>query len=46
MPGFMPGIHVLLVASKTWMAGTSAGMTIPLGANCPALPFGGNCANP
>jgi len=46
MPGFMLGIHVLLVASKTWMAGTSAGMTIPLEANCPALPFGGNCANP
>jgi len=29
MPGFMPGIHVLLMcaASKTWMAGTSPAMT-------------------
>jgi hypothetical protein len=41
VPGFMPGIHVLLVASKTWMAGTSPAMTIEM-----ALPFGGNCANP
>jgi len=26
MPGFMPGIHVLLL-TKTWMAGTSPAMT-------------------
>jgi hypothetical protein len=26
MPGFMPGIHVLL-AAKTWMAGSSPAMT-------------------
>ncbi len=26
MPGFMPGIHVLL-RIKTWMAGTSPAMT-------------------
>jgi hypothetical protein len=28
MPGLVPGIHVLLCESKTWMAGTSPGMTI------------------
>ena len=27
MPGFMPGIHVFLYRSKTWMAGTSPAMT-------------------
>jgi hypothetical protein len=27
MPGLVPGIHVLLSASKTWMAGTSPAMT-------------------
>jgi hypothetical protein len=28
MPGFMPGIHVLLISGiKTWMAGTSPAMT-------------------
>jgi hypothetical protein len=27
MPGLVPGIHVLLTASKTWMAGTSPAMT-------------------
>jgi hypothetical protein len=36
MPGFMPGIHVLLIlaASKTWMAGTSPAMTIRI--RCPS----------
>jgi hypothetical protein len=29
MPGLVPGIHVFLVlAAKTWMAGTSPAMTI------------------
>jgi hypothetical protein len=29
MPGFMPGIHVLLPRNnKTWMAGTSPAMTL------------------
>jgi hypothetical protein len=28
MPGLVPGIHVFLAASKTWMAATSAAMTI------------------
>src|SRR5262245_59573481 len=28
MPGFMPGIHVFLDATKTWMAGTSPAMTM------------------
>jgi hypothetical protein len=28
MPGFMPGIHVLLIEIKTWMAGTSPAMTL------------------
>jgi uncharacterized protein len=27
MPGLVPGIHVFLAASKTWMAGTSPAMT-------------------
>src|SRR5262245_22744792 len=27
MPGLVPGIHVFLPASKTWMAGTSPAMT-------------------
>jgi hypothetical protein len=27
MPAFMPGIHALLFAEKTWMAGTSPAMT-------------------
>jgi hypothetical protein len=27
MPGLVPGIHVLLVEPKTWMAGTSPAMT-------------------
>ena len=27
MPGLVPGIHVLLAAGKTWMAGTSPAMT-------------------
>jgi hypothetical protein len=27
MPGLVPGIHVLLAARKTWMAGTSPAMT-------------------
>jgi hypothetical protein len=27
MPGLVPGIYVLLVATKTWMAGTSPAMT-------------------
>jgi hypothetical protein len=27
MPGLVPGIHVLGVALKTWMAGTSPAMT-------------------
>jgi hypothetical protein len=27
MPGLVPGIHVLLAAAKTWMAGTSPAMT-------------------
>jgi hypothetical protein len=27
MPGLVPGIHVLGVAMKTWMAGTSPAMT-------------------
>jgi hypothetical protein len=32
MPGFMPGIHVLL-AKKTWMAGTSPAMTMEIRSN-------------
>jgi hypothetical protein len=28
MPGLVPGIHVLLAASRTWMAGSSPAMTI------------------
>jgi len=27
MPGLVPGIHVFLHLSKTWMAGTSPAMT-------------------
>src|SRR4051812_25751035 len=27
MPGLVPGIHVLLVGLKTWMAGSSPAMT-------------------
>jgi hypothetical protein len=27
MPGLVPGIHVLIQARKTWMAGTSPAMT-------------------
>src|SRR3954454_23102043 len=27
MPGLVPGIHVFLLGSKTWMAGTSPAMT-------------------
>jgi hypothetical protein len=27
MPGLVPGIHVFLLALKTWMAGTSPAMT-------------------
>ena len=27
MPGLVPGIHVFIEASKTWMAGTSPAMT-------------------
>ena len=27
MPGLVPGIHVFLLAFKTWMAGTSPAMT-------------------
>jgi hypothetical protein len=27
MPGLVPGIHVFLQQSKTWMAGTSPAMT-------------------
>ena len=27
MAGLVPAIHVLLAASKTWMPGTSPGMT-------------------
>jgi hypothetical protein len=27
MPGLVPGIHVLLLAAKAWMAGTSPAMT-------------------
>src|SRR6266568_2262539 len=27
MPGLVPGIHVILDAAKTWMAGTSPAMT-------------------
>jgi len=27
MLGLLPGIHVFLVATKTWMAGTSPAMT-------------------
>jgi hypothetical protein len=27
MPGLVPGIHVFLVAAKTWMAGPSPAMT-------------------
>jgi len=27
MPGLVPGIHVFLVTSKAWMAGTSPAMT-------------------
>jgi hypothetical protein len=27
MPGLVPGIHVFLFPSKTWMAGTSPAMT-------------------
>jgi hypothetical protein len=27
MPGLVPGIHVFLLHSKTWMAGTSPAMT-------------------
>jgi hypothetical protein len=27
MPGLVPGIHVFLFGSKTWMAGTSPAMT-------------------
>jgi hypothetical protein len=27
MPGLVPGIHVFLSESKTWMAGTSPAMT-------------------
>ncbi len=26
MPGLVPGIHVLLCVTKTWMAGTSPAM--------------------
>jgi hypothetical protein len=29
MPGLVPGIHVFLLAAKTWMAGTSPAMTEP-----------------
>jgi hypothetical protein len=28
MPGLVPGIHVFLVPSKSWMAGTSPAMTL------------------
>jgi hypothetical protein len=28
MPGLVPGIYVLGVASKTWMAGSSPAMTM------------------
>jgi hypothetical protein len=27
MPGLVPGIHVLDLSNKTWMAGTSPAMT-------------------
>jgi hypothetical protein len=27
MPGLVPGIHVLFVVAKTWMAGSSPAMT-------------------
>jgi hypothetical protein len=27
MPGLVPGIHVFLVETKTWMAGTNPAMT-------------------
>jgi hypothetical protein len=27
MPGLVPGIHVLLQETRTWMAGTSPAMT-------------------
>jgi hypothetical protein len=37
MPGFMPGIHAYLVASKTWMAGTIATFTRVFDALCPAM---------
>jgi hypothetical protein len=28
MPGLVPGIHVLFLQDKTWMAGTSPAMTM------------------
>jgi hypothetical protein len=28
MPGLVPGIHVFLSQSKTWMAGTGPAMTV------------------
>jgi hypothetical protein len=31
MPGLVPGIHVFVDASKTWMAGTSPAMTMWMG---------------
>ena len=35
MPGLVPGIHVYLSGSKTWMAGTSPAMTVRANADCP-----------
>jgi hypothetical protein len=34
MAGLVPAIHVLLVASKTWMPGTRPGMTAGRTALC------------
>jgi hypothetical protein len=40
MPGLVPGIHVFLSWSKTWMAGTSPAMTISTHLNAaPAVGF-------
>ena len=44
MPGLVPGIHVLLAATETWMAGSSPVMTkesafrhFPAGVECTAM---------
>src|SRR5262245_29644812 len=37
-PGFVPAIHVLLVARKTWMPATSAGMTVAVSGSDNHLP--------